>query len=182
VIGRHQSEAIDGSFDLSIFPCEAARPDVIDALIEVRNGIRQIALVTARQSLGAGMEIVLLASGLLFLYARVRLVVEDRRSALGALLAGGSEHLGLDTLAKETGGISVVNTNDFKLTWASGSNGPLDRAEVTVGVVITVGRSWDGRSTIEALRCKAFGAAYHPKTIRRTKLAATPANRPDAGA
>src|SRR5258706_782877 len=32
----------------------------------------------------------------------------------GGLLAGGSEHLGLDTLAKETGGISVVNTNDFK--------------------------------------------------------------------
>ena len=30
-----------------------------------------------------------LAAGLVFLYARVRLVVEDRRSALGALLAGG---------------------------------------------------------------------------------------------
>jgi hypothetical protein len=39
--------------------------------------------------LGAGAEVVLLASGLVFLYARVRLVVEDRRSALGALLAGG---------------------------------------------------------------------------------------------
>ena len=33
--------------------------------------------------------IVWLAAGLVFLYARVRLVVEDRRSALGALLAGG---------------------------------------------------------------------------------------------
>jgi VWFA-related protein len=32
----------------------------------------------------------------------------------GALGAGGLEHLGLDTLAKDTGGISVVNTNDFK--------------------------------------------------------------------
>ena len=30
-----------------------------------------------------------LAAGLVFLYARVRLVVEDRRSAIGALLAGG---------------------------------------------------------------------------------------------
>jgi hypothetical protein len=34
-------------------------------------------------------KIVGVAAGLVFLYARVRLVVEDRRSALGALLAGG---------------------------------------------------------------------------------------------
>jgi hypothetical protein len=33
--------------------------------------------------------VVALAAGLLFLYARLRIVVEDRRSALGALLAGG---------------------------------------------------------------------------------------------
>jgi hypothetical protein len=33
--------------------------------------------------------VLILAAGLLFLYARVRLVVEDRRSAVGALLAAG---------------------------------------------------------------------------------------------
>jgi hypothetical protein len=52
-----------------------------------------VLLATAR----AGLEryawfaptIVVLMAGLLFLYARVRLVVEDRRSAIGAMLAGG---------------------------------------------------------------------------------------------
>ncbi|MFN2577673.1 MAG: VWA domain-containing protein [Pyrinomonadaceae bacterium] len=32
----------------------------------------------------------------------------------GALLSGASEHLGLDTVSKATGGVSVVNTNNFK--------------------------------------------------------------------
>ncbi|MGH9971010.1 MAG: VWA domain-containing protein, partial [Pyrinomonadaceae bacterium] len=32
----------------------------------------------------------------------------------GPLLAGASEHLGLNTVANATGGVSVVNTNDFK--------------------------------------------------------------------
>jgi hypothetical protein len=52
-----------------------------------------VLLATARAGLGrsAGFAqtIVALIAGLLFLYARVRLVVEDRRSAIGALLAGG---------------------------------------------------------------------------------------------
>jgi hypothetical protein len=38
---------------------------------------------------GLAPTVVALAFGLLFLYARVRLVVEDRRSAIGAVLAGG---------------------------------------------------------------------------------------------
>jgi len=41
-------------------------------------------------------------------------------SALGAPLAGASEHLGLSTVSKETGGVSVVNTNNFE--------GALDKA------------------------------------------------------
>ena len=40
-------------------------------------------------SRGAVPIIAGLAAGLVFLYARIRLVVEDRRSAIGALLAGG---------------------------------------------------------------------------------------------
>jgi hypothetical protein len=36
-----------------------------------------------------GSVVIALAAALIFLYARVRIVVEDRRSALGALLAGG---------------------------------------------------------------------------------------------
>lgn len=35
-------------------------------------------------------------------------------SALGGMLAGGAEHLGLSTVAGYTGGISVVNTNNFE--------------------------------------------------------------------
>jgi len=35
-------------------------------------------------------------------------------SALGAILAGGSEHMGLSTVAGYTGGVSVVNTNNFE--------------------------------------------------------------------
>lgn len=38
---------------------------------------------------GNGAVVLFLAAGLVFVYARVRLVVEDRRSAAGALLAGG---------------------------------------------------------------------------------------------
>jgi VWFA-related protein len=34
-------------------------------------------------------------------------------SALGPMLAGASEHLGLSTVASTTGGVSVVNTNNF---------------------------------------------------------------------
>lgn len=46
------------------------------------------ALVTT-MTRGSAAMIAGLAAGLVFLYARVRLVVEDRRSAIGALLAGG---------------------------------------------------------------------------------------------
>ena len=35
-------------------------------------------------------------------------------SALGPMLAGGTEHLGLSTVAGVTGGVSVINTNDFE--------------------------------------------------------------------
>lgn len=35
-------------------------------------------------------------------------------SALGGALAGGAEHIGLSTVAGYTGGVSVVNTNDFQ--------------------------------------------------------------------
>ena len=35
-------------------------------------------------------------------------------SALSAILAGGAEHIGLGTVAAYTGGISVVNTNNFE--------------------------------------------------------------------
>ena len=42
-----------------------------------------------------------LAAGLLFLYARVRLVVEDRRSAIGALMAGGR------FIARNPGAVSI---------------------------------------------------------------------------
>jgi VWFA-related protein len=36
------------------------------------------------------------------------------QEALGAMLAGANEHLGLSTVAKATGGVSVVNTNNFE--------------------------------------------------------------------
>jgi VWFA-related protein len=35
------------------------------------------------------------------------------QATFGPLLAGGSEHLGLSTVAKATGGVSVINTNNF---------------------------------------------------------------------
>ena len=35
-------------------------------------------------------------------------------SALGGILAGGAQHLGLSTVASYTGGVSVINTNDFQ--------------------------------------------------------------------
>jgi hypothetical protein len=38
----------------------------------------------------------------------------QNQAVFGNLLAGGSEHLGLSTVANATGGLSIVNTNDFK--------------------------------------------------------------------
>ncbi len=38
----------------------------------------------------------------------------QNQAVFGELLAGGSEHLGLSTVANATGGLSIVNTNDFK--------------------------------------------------------------------
>jgi hypothetical protein len=48
-----------------------------------------IGIIAARTIEGNPAIVVALAVGVLFLYARVRLVVEDRRSAIGALLSGG---------------------------------------------------------------------------------------------
>ena len=48
-----------------------------------------VARLELPQRSNTAATIVLLAAGILFLYARVRLVVEDRRSAVGAILAGG---------------------------------------------------------------------------------------------
>jgi VWFA-related protein len=39
---------------------------------------------------------------------------QGAESALGEMLAGGAEHLGLSTVAKFTGGESVINTNNFE--------------------------------------------------------------------
>lgn len=47
------------------------------------------------------------------------------QEALSPLLAGAAEHLGLGTVAKVTGGVSVVNTNDF----GAGLNKILSRSE-----------------------------------------------------
>jgi VWFA-related protein len=41
-------------------------------------------------------------------------VSQQEKAIVGETLAGGSEHLSLRTLSGATGGISVVNTNDFK--------------------------------------------------------------------
>jgi hypothetical protein len=47
------------------------------------------------------------------------------QATFGPMLAGGSEHLGLGTVAKITGGVSVINTNDF----AAGMQKILARSE-----------------------------------------------------
>jgi VWFA-related protein len=41
-------------------------------------------------------------------------VSQQEQSIVGQTLAGGAEHLSLRTLSGETGGVAVVNTNDFK--------------------------------------------------------------------
>ena len=48
-----------------------------------------IGLLAVRTVVGNAAIAVALAASVFFLYARVRLVIEDRRSAIGALLAGG---------------------------------------------------------------------------------------------
>ena len=57
----------------------------------------------------------------------------------GPMLAGGAEHLGLGTVAKITGGVSVVNTNDF----AAGMQKILARSEGYYVLAYAPGEKFD---------------------------------------
>jgi hypothetical protein len=104
-----------------------------------------------------------LAASLLLLYARVRLVVEDRRSAIGALLAGGR------FIARNPGAVSIYLVFAAVMWIADGLFGrlppPGDRlavyaeAEVLVAVLLfAVFASW--ASAIALFQARLAHASY----------------------
>src|SRR5437870_8799369 len=52
-ITRHVTEAIDGALDHAVIAGKTARPDVVDALVEIGDGVRQISDMAAGQPLCA---------------------------------------------------------------------------------------------------------------------------------
>jgi VWFA-related protein len=96
----------------------------------------------------------------------------------GGLLAGGSEHLGLDTLAKETGGISVVNTNDFK----SGLDKVLARSSYYL-LAYTPTDKFDNKFRRIEIKVKRDGArvyAHRGYVAREERASATPRTKEQA--
>ena len=65
----------------------------------------------------------------------------QNQAIFGGLLACGEEHLGLSTVAAATGGISVINTNDFK----AGLNKILSRSKGYYTLAYTPGEKFDNK-------------------------------------
>ena len=74
--------------------------------------------------------------------------------AFGPMLAGGAEHLGLGTVAKITGGVSVVNTNDF----GAGMEKILTRSDGYYVLAYTPGEKFDRKFHKLEIRVKRPGA------------------------
>jgi len=78
-------------------------------------------------------------------------------SALGAILAGGSEHIGLSTVAKYTGGLSVVNTNDFE----SGLNKILARGNGYYTLAYRPSAAFDNKNHSLEVKVKRSGVKVY---------------------
>lgn len=84
------------------------------------------------------------------------------QAAFGALLAGGTEHLGLSSVAKATGGVSVVNTNDFE----AGLEKVLARSAGYYSLAYAPNQRFDGKYhklvvKVNRVNAKIYNNAYY---------------------
>jgi VWFA-related protein len=79
------------------------------------------------------------------------------QAVFGNLLAGGSEHLGLGTIATATGGVSVVNTNDF----ASGLEKILARSKGYYTLAFRPSEKFDQKFHKLEIKIKRSGARVY---------------------
>ena len=92
-------------------------------------------------------------------------------SALGPMLAGASEHLGLSTVASTTGGVSVVNTNNFD----SGLDKILARSNGYYTLAYTPSEKFDRKFHKIEIKLKRSGLKVysHAGYVAREEAAAT---------
>jgi len=81
-------------------------------------------------------------------------------SALGGMLAGGAEHLGLSTVAGYTGGVAVINTNDFE----SGLNKILARSSGYYNLAYKPTEKFDNKFHKLEVKVRRSGARVYSHT------------------
>ncbi len=93
-------------------------------------------------------------------------------SALGSMLDAGSEHLGLSTVAKATGGISEVNTNDF----ISAVDKIMARSDGYYTLAYAPSEKFDNKAHRLDVKVKRSGAkvSHHAKYLAREDKSAGP--------
>lgn len=93
------------------------------------------------------------------------------QSALGPMLAGASEHLGLSTVAGTTGGVSVVNTNNFD----AGLDKILARSNGYYTLAYSPSEKFDRKFHEIEIKVKRGGTKLYSHTgyIAREEVAAT---------
>ena len=97
---------------------------------------------------------------------------QGENSALGSMLDGASEHLGLSTVSKATGGISEVNTNDF----ISALGKIMARSDGYYTLAYTPSEKFDNKPHKLDVKVKRSGAkvSHHAKYLAREDKATGP--------
>jgi VWFA-related protein len=92
-------------------------------------------------------------------------------AVFGALLAGGSEHLGLGTMASYTGGVSIVNTNDLD----AGLDKILARSNGYYRLAYTPSEAFDNKFHKVEIKVRRSGAKVysHSRYLAREDKPAT---------
>jgi VWFA-related protein len=84
----------------------------------------------------------------------------QNEAVFGGLLAGGSEHLGLSSVADATGGVSVVNTNNFK----EGLDKILSRSRGYYTLAYTPSEKFDNKFHKIEIKVKRSDVKVHTQT------------------
>ncbi len=94
------------------------------------------------------------------------------QAAFGSLLAGGSEHLSLSTVAGYTGGVSIVNTNNFD----AGLDKILARSNGYYSLAYTPAEKFDSKFHKLEVKVRRSGAKVynHQRYLARTEITGGP--------
>ena len=97
----------------------------------------------------------------------------QNQAMVGEMLEGGADHLGLSSIAAATGGVSVVNTNNFK----DGLDRILARSRSYYALAYTPAEKFDNKFHKVEVRVKRSDAKIHTQTgyvAREDRAANTP--------